>query len=329
MIINSKKHAAKWAIIAGGIVIISVLIGLGILINTGRADGKDNKANYIQNALVQGSIDKNSLPQKRINDKQLFVISKNTINFPEELLSDRQLIDLRELISLAQQQLNQDMKDDIIPTLSIYKERWENNFLPTLKTADNSEITAFAASIDNGFELAYEAIDEGSQQKLDQARDLFAKLCTRLPGVLPNKDIMLEDIKMDLLYSYHEATADEVRNITGSNLITPKYLPEGFHYYGVYMCNSTVKQIWYDPQTLEVLLVTQYTDHAPDQDGQIIITDNMESSGIISDMYTWAKYYCSYDFKQNGVSVEGYMLLNNEANQDEYNKILRSLKTSQ
>jgi hypothetical protein len=46
----------------------------------------------------------------------------------------------------------------------------------------------------------------------------------------------------------------------------------------------------------------------------------------ISDIYAWAKHIYSYEFTKNGIHVQGYMLVNDEGNRDEYEKILKSLK---
>ncbi|WP_131820685.1 hypothetical protein [Desulfoscipio geothermicus] len=59
---------------------------------------------------------------------------------------------------------------------------------------------------------------------------------------------------------------------------------------------------------------------------QIIFTDELEAPGKISDIYAWAKYICSYEFTKNGIHSQGYMLVNDEGNRDEYERILKSLK---
>lgn len=86
-----------------------------------------------------------------------------------------------------------------------------------------------------------------------------------------------------------------------------------------------VKQLWYDPGKFEVLMVTQIKDPSPDREEQIIFTDSLEAPGKISDIFPWAKYRCQYAFTKNGIHVQGYMLVNDEGNRDEYERILKSL----
>jgi hypothetical protein len=149
----------------------------------------------------------------------------------------------------------------------------------------------------------------------------------------PSKEIMMEDIESKLLEGYKQVTADEAERQLGSALMTPKYLPERFQHYGIFMrdvpgipTEKMIKQVWYDPKSFELLLVTQSKISAPDQEGQIIFTDGLETPGKISDIFPWAKYRCQYEFTKSGISVQGYMLVNEERNRDEYERILKSLK---
>lgn len=52
----------------------------------------------------------------------------------------------------------------------------------------------------------------------------------------------------------------------------------------------------------------------------------LEGPGKISDSFRWAKYRCQYAFIKNGIHVDGYMLVDDESNRDEYQKILKSLR---
>jgi len=146
------------------------------------------------------------------------------------------------------------------------------------------------------------------------------------------KEIMMEDIESKLLDGYVQVTAEEVKNQSGYDLVTPKYLPERFQHYGIFIRDNPgiptqkmVKQLWYDLEKSEVLLVTQSKISAPDQEGQINFTDGLEVPGKISNIYPWAKYRCQYEFTKNGIHVQGYMLVNDESNRDEYERILKSL----
>jgi hypothetical protein len=147
------------------------------------------------------------------------------------------------------------------------------------------------------------------------------------------KEIMMEDIESKLLDGYVQVTAEEVKKQSSYDLITPKYLPERFQYYGIFMrdnpgipAEKMIKQLWYDPEKFEVLMVTQMrSDATSASEEQILFTDKLEALGKINDIYSWAKYRCQYEFSKNGIHVQGYMLVNDESNRDEYEKILKSL----
>ncbi|KKM09713.1 hypothetical protein SY88_17385 [Clostridiales bacterium PH28_bin88] len=80
-----------------------------------------------------------------------------------------------------------------------------------------------------------------------------------------------------MLGGYKQVNVEETEKLFGYALITPKYLPERFRDYGVFIKDNPgiptekmTKQLWYDPAKFEVLLVTQSKIAAPDQEEQII-----------------------------------------------------------
>ncbi|MEW6173727.1 MAG: hypothetical protein AB1510_11810 [Bacillota bacterium] len=148
-----------------------------------------------------------------------------------------------------------------------------------------------------------------------------------------NKEAMMRDIQSKLLEGYKQVTIEEAKKQLGFALMTPKYLPERFQHYGIFIRDNPgiptekmVKQLWVDSKSFELLLVTQSKLSDKDQEGQIIFTDGLETPGKISDVFPWAKYRCQYEFTKNGNSAQGYMLVNDEGKRDEYEKILKSLK---
>jgi hypothetical protein len=62
-----------------------------------------------------------------------------------------------------------------------------------------------------------------------------------------------------------------------------------------------------------------------DYENEIKFTDGLESSGKISDIFSWAKYACIYTITKNNMAIDGYMLVNDKSKKDEYEKILKSL----
>ncbi len=149
---------------------------------------------------------------------------------------------------------------------------------------------------------------------------------------IKKSDIMLKDISEDLeSFQYYKAEEKDITDKYGEKLLTPKYLPERFKSYGVYLSDSVkelpvVKQIWYDPDKLEVFTVTQSKKNSdPDREDEIHFTDMREDGKKISDECTWAKYVTTYGFTRGGTFGYGHMFVNDENNRDEYNKILKSL----
>lgn len=148
-----------------------------------------------------------------------------------------------------------------------------------------------------------------------------------------NKDIMLADIKKSFTTGMVKATAEEAKSKIGDNYIIPKYIPERFKSYGIYMSQEDpiVKQIWYDSDKLEMIVVTQIKHNnnlsEPDYESpEILFADIAEDGKKMSDYYSWAKYRTQWEFTRKGISVQAYMLVNEESNRNEYDKILKSLK---
>lgn len=147
------------------------------------------------------------------------------------------------------------------------------------------------------------------------------------------KEVLVGDIESKLLEGYEQVAVEEVDNQVGYNLITPEYLPERFEHYGIFIRDNPgiptekmVRQLWYAPEKNEVLMVTLMKSEATSSsEGKFIFTEKLEASGKVSDVYPWAKYRCQYEFSKNGIYVQGYMLVNDENNKNEYERILKSL----
>lgn len=148
------------------------------------------------------------------------------------------------------------------------------------------------------------------------------------------KEVMIKDIEKELEDSiYRKATDEEAKNIFGGDLFYPQYLPDGFSKHGVFLSDNIkelpmVKIVWFDYEKKEMLMITMGKADAtePNKEEEIVFTDKLEIPGKISDMYSWAEFCTYYKFVQNGVNAQSYMLVNDENNRDEYNKILKSFK---
>lgn len=146
-------------------------------------------------------------------------------------------------------------------------------------------------------------------------------------------DVLIEDIENKLLDGYEQIAVEEVDKLAGYNLITPEYLPERFEHYGIFIRDNPgiptekmVRQLWYVADKNEVLMVTlMKSETTSSSEGKFIFTEKLEASGKVSDVYPWAKYRCQYEFSKNGIYVQGYMLVNDENNKNEYERILKSV----
>ena len=158
-----------------------------------------------------------------------------------------------------------------------------------------------------------------------------SKVSVRATGEI--KEVLAEDVESKLLEGYEPIAVEDVNNQVGYNLITPGYLPERFEHYGIYMrenpgipTEKMLRQLWYDPEKNEVLMVTlMKSDETSSSEGIITFTDKLETSGNVSNVYPWAKYICHYEFSNDGIFVQGYMLVNDGSNRNEYEGILKSL----
>lgn len=290
----------------------------------------DESSKQLNSLLVKSLTDvATNVNEVKTDDGNTYSI-KDPQQWAEYLVSDLTII-----IYSAHQLLEEYGNDIQLVTdkLNGLETTWRIKILPFLKKVEQREVVAFVNDVNRGFELVTEGMKENNPQKIERARDIFVKLSELLPKMPPSKEIMMEDIESKLLEGYKQVTADEAERQLGSALMTPKYLPERFQHYGIFMrdvpgipTEKMIKQVWYDPKSFELLLVTQSKISAPDQEGQIIFTDGLETPGKISDIFPWAKYRCQYEFTKNGISVQGYMLVNDEGKRDEYEKILKSLK---
>lgn len=79
----------------------------------------------------------------------------------------------------------------------------------------------------------------------------------------------LQEIKKTLLVLYSEISAEKWSATYGGSLATPDYLPERFkHYDGVFVKAdpgrpdyTITAQLWYDPNTFDILTITQYASN--------------------------------------------------------------------
>ncbi|MBC7075584.1 MAG: hypothetical protein H5T98_05860 [Syntrophomonadaceae bacterium] len=304
----------------------------GVSITPDQSELNPSEAEQVEKDIRQLLV--NSLADVATNLKEFKTDDGNTYSIKDpQQWAEYRVSELANLISLTHQLLG-DIRDEMRQDqLTSYENRWKNEFLPFLNRIKQGDIIAFKNDINDGFQLATEGIREDNPQKIEQARDIFVKLSEQLPKMSPSKEIMMEDIKSKLLEGYVQVTAEEVKNQSGYDLVTPEYLPERFQHYGIFMRDNPgiptekmVKQLWYDPEKFEVLMVTQMKDPSPDREERILFSDGLETPGKISDIFPWAKYRCQYEFTKNGIHVQGYMLVNDESNRGEYERILKSLR---
>jgi len=89
--------------------------------------------------------------------------------------------------------------------------------------------------------------------------------------------------------------------------------------------NRMLLQLWYNPQTFELLTVTQNSIDGPDSNGMFVFTDKTLDGKPVSSLFPWVSYMAMYPIDKNGLSVYGYMLVNDGEQKDECERILTSL----
>ena len=178
-----------------GLVIIS-------LVGCGEMETVDDNAKIIDesskqlNSLLVKSLAENASYLKEVvkND------NGNTYSIEDpQLWAEYYVSELANLISLTHQLLG-DVQDEMKQDQLIsYEKRRKNEFLPFLNRIKQGDIIALKNDVNDGFQLATEGIRDDNPQKVEQARDIFAKLSEQLPKMSPSKEIMMEDIKSKLL----------------------------------------------------------------------------------------------------------------------------------
>lgn len=148
-----------------------------------------------------------------------------------------------------------------------------------------------------------------------------------------SKEDFFNQIKSSLLDGYSEISITDWKNKYRDVLATPEYLPKRFLYYdGVFIKQDEVipeqimtTQLWYDPQTYEILRVTQEKTDKSDSVGTFGFFNRFMDEVSVSNYYPWVSYCSTYPLVNNGMSIDGYMLVKDENSKDECEQILTSL----
>ena len=143
----------------------------------------------------------------------------------------------------------------------------------------------------------------------------------------------LQEIKMTLLVSYDEISAEKWTATYGGSLAIPDYLPERFkHYEGVFVKadpgdpDRTISvHLWYDPDTFDILTITQEISTDTNYSIEFGFFDKDLNGQPISKTYPWANYCCSYGFTDGNGQIYGYMLVKTAKQEDECKQILTSI----
>ena len=148
-----------------------------------------------------------------------------------------------------------------------------------------------------------------------------------------DETVFLKAIKDKLLNDYAEIAFADWTQEYGKAMAKPNYLPERFKYYdGLFIKdnpgipgNTMTAQLWYDPQTFEILTVTQSEIDGQDSAGIFVFSDKLLDGGTVQSVFPWASYVASFPVDRSGMSIYGYMLVSDENQKDECEKLLTSL----
>lgn len=151
------------------------------------------------------------------------------------------------------------------------------------------------------------------------------------PYFISESDFILY-IKSKYFEGYTETTAEAWKTDSEIVLAAPGYIPENFKpYESIFIkpdlgipTQIMIGQLWYDPLDFEILTITQEETDSPDSNGGIAIEP--ASWNEAGDTCPWARYCGTYPQVTNGVSIYGFMLVNDETDQDACKKILESIK---
>ena len=144
----------------------------------------------------------------------------------------------------------------------------------------------------------------------------------------------LEEIESKIMEGYQKVADYESG---GMPLAFLEYLPDGFINAGIYTkanpvipTETMVTQLWYDPERLELVMITQSNwDPSVYQDSGISYSRIFDSGENVNDVYPWAEYYYTREVISDGVSVYLYMLVNTNTDKADCNRILNSLQVGQ
>jgi hypothetical protein len=170
-----------------------------------------------------------------------------------------------------------------------------------------------------------------SYSPFDEAVSHTAEASAAIVPYFKTEDEFLREIMRLLFDGYQEITVDEWLVNYGDVLAAPGYIPARFrHYEGVFVkpdpgipTQTMTMQLWYDPQNYELLTITQEETDSPDSAGWI--STEPLSWNETSDLYPWAKYCSTCPQVKNGVSLYGYLLVNDITSQAECEKIFESI----
>ena len=148
-----------------------------------------------------------------------------------------------------------------------------------------------------------------------------------------NETEFIQTVKDKLFSAYDETVVADWTQQYIKALARPGYLPGRFKRYdGLFVKdnpgipgNTMTAQFWYDPQTFEILTVTQNETDGRDRAGMFVFADKFEDGGKVQSVFPWVSCVASYPIDRNGMSIYGYMLAIDNNQKDECEKILTSL----
>ena len=72
------------------------------------------------------------------------------------------------------------------------------------------------------------------------------------------------------------------------------------------------------------MTVTQRDIDGEDSAGKFVFSNKFEDGGTVQSVFPWAPYVAIYPIDKNGISIHGYMLVSDENQRAECEKILAS-----
>jgi hypothetical protein len=141
----------------------------------------------------------------------------------------------------------------------------------------------------------------------------------KVPAAFASEEAFLDAMRDTVLYAYEEITDDQWIADNHEMFVAPTWLPVGFKRYERPFAkddpgipgHTMYLRLWYDPETFELLTVTQSAalEEGRDREGPLAFSWKFEDGNPVDTWYPWVSHFAAYPIEKNGQFIYGYMLV--------------------